>query len=204
MISIGSIFRKNSILTGLLILFSLSVHSTLFGLSKNAQDSSDNPSVARFDSANMDEVVIPLERVPVSAQALSRFESSSIDFHDHDWISRKPIEKSVRGFPPEMTIEFYGVFELSALQLCILLYQEETDRELWEPYDLGVPVDSKVSFVNGRDRNGNTIFIFDTNNNEDFSDEHAIYPENFGTVYRLLSYIATLETSTWAKGKCHR
>ena len=55
MISISSIFRKNGILAGLLILFSLSIHSTLFSLSKNAQDS----SVARFDSANMDEVVIP-------------------------------------------------------------------------------------------------------------------------------------------------
>ena len=42
MISIGPIFRKNSIHAGLLILFSLSVHSTLFGLSKNAQDSSDD------------------------------------------------------------------------------------------------------------------------------------------------------------------
>lgn len=185
MIAIGPIFRKNSILAGLLILFSLSIHSTLFSFSKNAQDS----SVARFDSANMDEVVIPLERVPISSQASSRFSSPSIDFHDHDWISRKPLEKGLRGFPPEMTIEFYGVFELSALQLCILYYREETDRELWEPYDLGVPVDSKVSFVNGQDRNGNAVFLFDTNNNEDFSDEHAIYPENFGTVFRLLSYI---------------
>ncbi|MYC12448.1 MAG: TlpA family protein disulfide reductase [Gemmatimonadetes bacterium] len=189
MISISPIFRKNSILAGLFILFSLSVHSTLFGISNNAQDSSDDPSVARFDSANMDEVVIPLERVPVSAQALSRFRSSSIDFHDHGWISRKPLEEGLRGFPPGTTIEFYGVFELSALQLCILYYQEETDRKLWEPYDLEVPVDSKVSFVNGRDRNGNAVFLFDTNNNEDFSDEHAIYPENFGTVFRLLSYI---------------
>ena len=41
MISISPIFRKNSIFVGLLILFSLSVHSTLFSLSKNAQDSSD-------------------------------------------------------------------------------------------------------------------------------------------------------------------
>ena len=94
-----------------------------------------------FDSANMDEVVIPLERVPVSAQALSRFESSSIDFHDHDWISRKPIEKSLRGFPPEMTIEFYGVFELSALQFLLddsLLYQEETEsRTLGNRMSLG-------------------------------------------------------------------
>ena len=190
MISIRSTFRKNSILTGLLILFSLSVHSTLFGLSKNAQDSSDNPSVARFDLANMDEVVIPLERVPVSAQALSRFRSSSIDFHDYDWISRKPLEKGLSGFPPGMTIEFYGIFELSALQFLLDDSRpEETNRELWEPYSLEVPVDSKVSFVNGQDRNGNAIFIFDTNNNEDFSDEHAIYPENFGTVFRLLSYI---------------
>ena len=192
MISIGSIFRKNSILTGLLILFSLSVHSTLFGLSKNAQDSSDNPSVARFDSVGMDEVVIPMERVPLSSQAFSRFRSPPIDFHDHDQISRKPLEKGLRGFPPGITIEFYGVFELSALQSLLCLYNnhpEQTDRELWEPYDLGVPVDSRVSFVNGRDRNGNAVFFFDTNNNEDFSDEHAIYPENFGTVYRLLSYI---------------
>ena len=126
MISIGSIFRKNSILTGLLILFSLSVHSTLFGLSKNAQDSSDNSSVVRFDSVGMDEVVIPMERVPLSSQAFSRFRSPPIDFHDHDQISRKPLEKGLRGFPPEMTIEFYGVFELSALQLCILLYQCST------------------------------------------------------------------------------
>ena len=187
MIPIGLIFRKNSIFAGLFIL--LSVHSTLFGLSKNAQDSSDNPSVARFNSANMDEVVIPLERVPLSSQALSRFRSSSIDFHDHDQISRKPLEEGLRGFPPDITIEFYGVFELSALQWCILYFQEKTDRKLWEPYDLGVPVDSRVSFVNGRDQNGNAVFIFDTNNNEDFSDEHAIYPENFGTVFRLLSYI---------------
>ena len=186
MISISPIFRKNSIFVCLLILFSLSVHSTLFSLSKNAQDS----SVARFDSANMDEVVIPLERVPASSQALSRFRSPRINFNFHNLISRKPLEKDLRGFPPEVTIEFYGVFELSALQFLLDDSRpEETNRELWEPYDLGVPVDSKVSFVNGRDRNGNAIFIFDTNNNEDFSDEHAIYPENFGTVFRLMSYI---------------
>ncbi len=190
MISINPTFRKNSIIAGLLILFSLSVHSTLFGLSKNTQDSSDDPSVARFNSANMDEVVIPLERVPLSSQALSRFRSSSIDFHDHDQISRKPLEKGLRGFPPGMTIEFYGIFELSALQFLLDDSRpEETKRELWELYSLGVPVDSKVSFVNGQDQNGNAVFIFDTNNNEDFSDEHAIYPENFGTVFRLLSYI---------------
>lgn len=186
MISISPIFRKNSILAGLLILFSLSVHSTLFGLSKNTQDS----FVARFDSANMDEVVIPLERVPLSSQALSRFRSPRINFNFHNLISRKPLEKGLRGFPPEVTIEFYGVFELSALQFLLDDSRpEETNRELWEPYDLEVPVDSQVSFVNGRDRNGNAIFIFDTNNNEDFSDEHAIYPENFGTVFRLMSYI---------------
>ena len=133
MISINPTFRKNSIIAGLLILFSLSVHSTLFGLSKNAQDPLDNPSVARFDSANMDEVVIPLERVPLSSQALSRFRSSSIDFHDHDQISRKPLEKGLRGFPPGMTIEFYGIFELSALQFLLDDSRpEETKRELWE------------------------------------------------------------------------
>lgn len=184
MISINPIFRKNSILAGLFILFSLSVHSTLFGLSKNTQDS----SVARFDSANMDQVVIPLERVPLSSFAI--FESPRIDFNFHDLISRKPLEKGLRGFPPGVTIEFYGIFELSALQF--LLYDnrpEKMNRELWEPYDLEVPVDSKVSFVNGQDRNGNAVFFFDTNNNEDFSDEHAIYPETFGTAFRLMSYI---------------
>ena len=185
MISIGRLFRNYSIPVRLFLLLSLPVLFTFVGCSKNAQGSSDDPSVVRFDTVSMDEVVIPLERARLSSQAFSRFRSPRIDFHDHGWISRKPIEDSLRGFPPEITIEFYGLFQLSALQS---LSRSSRAKEVWETYE-GVSVDSRVSFVNGRDRNGKAVFLFDTNNNEDFSDDQAIYPENFGTIFRLLSYI---------------
>jgi hypothetical protein len=135
----------------------------------------EQTTVLAFIPATMDEITLALERVESSSETLDDFGWPSIDFEDHGWISREPIEEGLAGFPGEVDIEFYGIFQLSAAQLAARYESpEEAQKRFWQEYDFSLPVDSEVSFLNGQEGSGRQVFYFDTDNDEDFSDEEAV------------------------------
>lgn len=162
---------------GSLVLLLCSIFSSYLCSSTAAEDQTPIPT---FAPATMDEITLRLERVESSAETLGDVGSPRIDFEDHGWISREPVEEGLTGLPGGVHIEFYGLFQLSAPQL-IARYEspEEVEKRLWGEYDLSLSVDSKVSFVNGQDEGGRQVFYFDTDNDEDLSDEEAVYAEEF-------------------------
>ena len=49
--------------------------------------------------------------------------------------------------------------------------------------------DSRVSWINAMDADGDEVFYFDSDNDEDFADEEPVYPEDYSLLMRLFGYV---------------
>lgn len=83
-----------------------------------------------FTPVTKDEITVRLHRVESSSETLDDFRWPSIDFEDHGWISREPIEEGLWGVPENLAIEFHGMFQLSAAQMTARYNREEADEWL--------------------------------------------------------------------------
>ena len=133
-------------------------------------------------------LTVRLERVVPSEDILADFHWPGIDFEDRGWISRTPLEDLSR-LPAGPSIRFYGIFDLSVESIIVGRYgAEAAPQYLWSP-PVGLQADSKVSFLNGVDADGDEVFYFDTDNDEDFADESPVHPKDDGLVLSLLSRV---------------
>jgi peroxiredoxin len=164
----------------------------MFFLTCSSEDKTnifDDIPIVTFTSEEMNQITIPLNRVDSHAEILADADWPSIDFEDRGWISKEPLEKNLTGVSENLKINFYGIFELSDANF-ILSTRKSKDIEnlFWTSYDKEQIYDSKISFINGFDQNEREFFCFDANNDEDFSNDKIIYPEEFSQLSRILSY----------------
>ncbi|MDE2813291.1 MAG: hypothetical protein OXM01_09715, partial [Gemmatimonadota bacterium] len=127
-------------------------------------------SAAMGTSSEDDQIVVPLQWVRPSEEVLRDFDSPQVDFEDWGWIGKQPIEVDLRGLPPTDRILFYGFFDLSAESLVLSLNPDQPSEFLWMPLRRELP-DSRVSWINALDADGDEVFYFDSDNDEDFADE---------------------------------
>ncbi|MDE2741776.1 MAG: TlpA disulfide reductase family protein [Gemmatimonadota bacterium] len=142
-------------------------------------------SAAIGTSSEDDQIVVPLQWVRPSEDVTD--DVPRVDFEDRGWIRKWPIESGLQGLPPTDRILFYGIFDLSAESIVLSLSPERAAERLWTLPQREAP-DSRVSWINAMDADGDEVFYFDSDNDEDFADEEPVYPEDFGfgsTVYGI-------------------
>ena len=142
-------------------------------------------SAAKGTSTEDDQIVVPLQWVRPSEDVTD--DVPRVDFEDRGWIRKWPIESGLQGLPPADRILFYGIFDLSAESIVLSLSPERAAERLWTLPQREAP-DSRVSWINALDDDGDEVFYFDSDNDEDFADEEPVYPEDFGfgsTVYGI-------------------
>ena len=142
-------------------------------------------SAAKGTSTEDDQIVVPLQWVRPSEDVTD--DVPRVDFEDRGWIRKWPIESGLQGLPPTDRILFYGIFDLSAESIVLSLSPEKAAERLWTLPQREAP-DSRVSWINAMDADGEEVFYFDSDNDEDFADEEPVYPEDFGfgsTVYGI-------------------
>ena len=145
-------------------------------------------SAAKGTSSEDSQIVVPLQWVRPSEEVLADFDSPQVDFEDLDWIGKQPIEVGLRGLPPTDRILFYGFFDLSAESIVLSFSPEQASEYLWTLPQRELP-DSRVSWINALDADGDEVFYFDSDNDEDFADEEPVYPENYSFLRKLLGYV---------------
>ena len=144
-------------------------------------------SAAKSTSTEDDQIVVPLQWVRPSEEVLADFDWPGLDFEDRGWVGKRPIESGLRGLPPTDQILFYGIFDLSAESIVLSRSPEKASERLWTLPQREAP-DSRVSWINALDADGEEVFYFDSDNDEDFADEESIYPADFrpgSTVYGI-------------------
>ena len=144
-------------------------------------------SAAKSTSTEDDQIVVPLQWVRPSEEVLADFDWPGLDFEDRGWVGKRPIESGLRGLPPTDQILFYGIFDLSAESIVLSRSPEKASEHLWTLPQREAP-DSRVSWINALDADGEEVFYFDSDNDEDFADEESIYPADFrpgSTVYGI-------------------
>ena len=99
-----------------------------------------------------------------------------------------PIEAGLQGLPPTDRILFYGIFDLSAESIVMSLSPERAAERLWTLPQREAP-DSRVSWINALDADGDEVFYFDSDNDEDFADEEPVYPSDYSLFLRLLGHV---------------
>ena len=145
-------------------------------------------SATKGTSSEDSQIVVPLQWVRPSEEVLADFDSPQVDFEDLDWIGKQPIEVGLRGLPPTDRILFYGFFDLSAESIVLSFSPEQASEYLWTLPQRELP-DSRVSWINALDADGDEVFYFDSDNDEDFADEEPVYPENYSFLRKLLGYV---------------
>ena len=131
-------------------------------------------------------IVVPLQWVRPTEDVLD--DLPRVDFEDRGWVRKRPIESGLRGLPPTDRILFYGIFDLSAESIVLSLSPEKAPEYLWTLPQREAP-DSRVSWINALDADGEEVFYFDSDNDEDFADEEPVYPEDYSFFRRLLGYV---------------
>ena len=135
-------------------------------------------SAAKSTSSEDDSIVVPLQWVRPSEEVLSDFSWLQVDFEDLGWIGKRPVESGLRGLPPTDRILFYGIFDLSAESIILSRSPERAAERLWTLPQREAP-DSRVSWINALDADGDEVFYFDSDNDEDFADEEPVEPADF-------------------------
>lgn len=145
--------------------------SIVFSGFASGQEKTSNNNIERH-------IIVPLRAsVAVSEGAKKK---PAIDFHNRRWIDTVPLEEGITGIPEDISPEFFGVFQLCGAQATLEWYgKKRVSNRLWGEYIWPESVDSRVSFISGKTRSGEEVFLFDTNNDEDFSDEMAVVGEYF-------------------------
>ena len=132
-------------------------------------------------------IVVPLQWVRPSEEVLADFDWPGLDFEDRGWVRKRPVESGLRGLPPTDRILYCGIFDLSAESIVLSRRPEQPEELLWTLPQRELP-DSRVSWLNAIDANGDEVFYFDSDNDEDFADEEPVYPEDYSLFMRLLGY----------------
>ena len=158
--------RYISVYLGLMVLVSI-----VFSGFASGQEKTSNNNIERH-------IVVPLRAsVAVSEGAKKK---PAIDFHDRRWIDTVPLEEGITGIPEDISPEFFGVFQLCGAQAALEWHgKKRVSNRLWGEYTWPESIDSRVSFISGKTRSGKEVFLFDTNNDEDFSEEIAVVGEYF-------------------------
>ena len=164
----GGISKREAVLLALLLFFGTSAAMST--------SSEDGP------------IVVPLQWVRPSEDVLGDFDSPGLDFEDRGWVGKQPIEAGLQGLPPTDRILFYGIFDLSAESIVLSLSPEQALKRLWTLPQRELP-DSRVSWINALDADGDEVFYFDSDNDEDFADEEPVYPEDYSFLSRLIGYV---------------
>ena len=144
-------------------------------------------SAAMGTSSDDGQIVVPLQWVRPSEEVLADFDWPGLDFEDRGWVRKRPIESGLRGLPPTDRILFCGIFDLSAESIVLSLSPEQASEYLWTLPQREAP-DSRVSWINALDADGDEVFYFDSDNDEDFADEEPVYPGDYSPFMRLLGY----------------
>ena len=143
-------------------------------------------SSAMGTNSEDDQIVVPLQWVRPSEVVTD--DVPRVDFEDRGWIRKRPIESGLQGLPPTDRILFYGIFDLSAESIVLSLHPEQAPEDLWTLPQREAP-DSRVSWINTLDADGDEVFYFDSDNDEDFADEEPVYPEDYSFLRRLLGHV---------------
>ena len=143
-------------------------------------------SAAKGTSTEDDQIVVPLQWVRPSEDVTD--DVPRVDFEDRGWIRKRPIESGLQGLPPTDRILFYGIFDLSAESIVLSLSPERAAERLWTLPQREAP-DSRVSWINAMDADGDEVFYFDSDNDEDFADEEPVYPEDISYGIRAESEV---------------
>ena len=145
--------------------------SIVFSGFASGQEKTSNNNIERH-------IIVPLRAsVAVSEGAKKK---TAIDFHNRRWIDTVPLEDGITGIPEDISPEFFGVFQLCGAQATLERYGEKrVSNRLWGEYTWTESIDSRVSFISGKTRSGQEVFLFDTNNDEDFVEEIAVVGEYF-------------------------
>ena len=133
-------------------------------------------------------IVVPLQWVRPSEEVLADFGRPGLDFEDQGWVGKQPVESGLQGLPPTDRILFYGIFDLSAESMVLSWRPEQPEELLWTLPQRELP-DSRVSWINALDADGDEVFYFDSDNDEDFADEEPVYPKDYSLLWRLLGYV---------------
>ena len=131
-------------------------------------------------------IIVPLQWVRPSEEVID--DVPRVDFEDLGWIGKRPIESGLWGLPPTDRILFYGIFDLSAESIVLSLHPEQAPEDLWTLPQREAP-DSRVSWINALDADGDEVFYFDSDNDENFADEEPVYPEDYSFLRRLLGHV---------------
>ena len=145
-------------------------------------------SAAKGTSSEDGQIVVPLQWVRPSEDVLADFDWPGLDFEDRGWVRKRPVESGLRGLPPTDQILFYGIFDLSAESIVLSRRPEQPEELLWTLPQRELP-DSRVSWINAIDADGEEVFYFDSDNDEDFADEEPVYPEDYSLLMRLFGYV---------------
>jgi len=143
-------------------------------------------SPAMGTSTEDDPIVVSLQWVRPSEDVID--DVPDFDFESRGWVRKRPVESGLRGLPPTDRILFYGIFDLSAESIVLSLSPEEAAERLWRLPQREAP-DSRVSWINALDADGEEVFYFDSDNDEDFADEEPVYPEDYSPFMRLLGHV---------------
>ena len=135
-------------------------------------------SAAMGTNSEDDQIVVPLQWVRPSEEVLADFDWPGLDFEDRGWVRKRPIESGLQGLPPADRILFYGIFDLSAESIVLSLSPEQAAERLWTLPQREAP-DSRVSWINALDADGEEVFYFDSDNDENLADEEPVYPADF-------------------------
>ena len=135
-------------------------------------------SAAMGTSSENGQIVVPLQWVRPSEEVLADFSWPGLDFEGRGWVRKRPIESDLRGLPPTNRILFYGIFDLSAESIVLSRSPEQAAERLWTLPQREAP-DSRVSWINALDADGDEVFYFDSDNDEDLADEEPVYPVDF-------------------------
>ena len=141
-------------------------------------------------------IVVPLQWVRPSEEVLGDrgmivkldLSGPGLDFETWGWVGKQPIEAGLRGLPPTDRILFYGIFDLSAESIAMSFHPEQASEDLWTLPRRELP-DSHVSWINAMDADGDEVFYFDSDNDEDFADEDPVYPSDYSLLMRLLGHV---------------
>ena len=143
-------------------------------------------SPAMGTSTEDGQIVVPLQWVRPSEDVID--DVPDLDFESRGWVRKRPVESGLRGLPPTDRILFYGIFDLSAESIVLSLSPEKASEYLWTLPQREAP-DSRVSWINALDADGEEVFYFDSDNDEDFADEEPVEPEDYSLFMRLLGYV---------------
>ena len=132
------------------------------------------------------QIVVPLQWVRPSEDVID--DVPDLDFESRGWVRKRPVESGLQGLPPTDRILFYGIFDLSAESIVLSLSPEKASEYLWTLPQREAP-DSRVSWINALDADGEEVFYFDSDNDEDFADEEPVEPEDYSLFMRLLGYV---------------